>query len=44
LEGDKEDKERVDQVKEESEGRLGGVERGETVVRMYCMREESIFN
>ena len=25
-------------------GELGGVETGETVVRMYCIREESIFN
>ena len=26
------------------EGGLGRVEGGETVVGMYCMREESIFN
>ena len=25
-------------------GQLGGVQRGKTMVRMYCMREESIFN
>lgn len=25
-------------------GRLGGVEEGETIIRVYCMREESIFN
>ena len=23
---------------------MEGVERGETVIRMYCMRKESIFN
>ena len=29
----------------EEEGKqLGGVEGGETVVRVYCMKEESIFN
>lgn len=29
---------------EEMGGKLGTVEEGETVVRMYCKREESIFD
>ena len=32
------------QREREVRAELGGVERGETVVGMYCMREESIFN
>lgn len=30
--------------KKEGEGHLGGVGEGETVVRMYCIREESTLN
>lgn len=34
----------MDQRENEGAGELGGVEGEETVVRKYCMREESIFS
>jgi len=38
------DRKGVDSEERRGREELGGVKRGKTVIRMYCMRKESIFN